>query len=179
MTSLPRDCEKIVVVNDGTGFARNVNLGFALASGEFVAVVGNDSALVDGDFYDLCIPGTVTSPTVVGKPGIEPGGFHGACWVVPDEVLERIGPLDEQFEGAFFEDDDYLARLRAAGVPRREVRSVRVESRRIGLTMSKVPDRADEWYAANEQRFADKWGWVPPPTDPALADDPEFSQRHP
>ena len=71
--------------------------------------------------------------------------------------------LDERFEGAFFEDDDYLERLREAGVPTVQITSVRVESSRTGLTMSKVPEQADAWYAANERRFAEKWGWTPPP----------------
>jgi hypothetical protein len=76
LASLPDDCEKLVIVNEGTGFARNVNLGLRLASGDFVAVVGNDSRVVGGDVYDLCVAGTVASPVVEGKPGIEPGGFH-------------------------------------------------------------------------------------------------------
>jgi glycosyltransferase involved in cell wall biosynthesis len=177
ISSLPNDCEKIVVVNEGTGFARNVNIGLALATGDYVAVIGNDSVLVEGDLRDLCVPDTVTSPVVVGKPGIEPGGFHGACWVAPRAVLDRVGPLDERFEGAFFEDDDLLARLREAGIPTREIPAVRVQSRRVGLTMSKIPEQADRWYEANERRFEEKWGWVPPPTDPGLADDPEFKQR--
>jgi GT2 family glycosyltransferase len=163
VASLPGDCEKLVIVNEGTGFARNVNLGLRLASGEFVAVVGNDGRVAEGDVYDLCVPGTVASPVVEGKPGIEPDGFHGAFWVAPREVIERVGPLDERFEGAFFEDDDYLERLRAAGVPTAQVRSVRVESRRIGLTMSKIPEQAEAWYAENERRFAEKWGWTPAP----------------
>jgi hypothetical protein len=165
LASLPDDCEKLVIVNQGTGFAPNVNLGLGLASGEFVGVVGNDSRVVAGDVYDLCIPGAVASPVVEGKPGIEPGGFHGAFWVAPREVIEQVGPLDERFEGAFFEDDDYLERLRAAGVPTVQVTSVRVESKRIGLTMSKVPEQAEAWYAENERRFTEKWGWTPPPTD--------------
>lgn len=90
-----------------------MNLGLRLATGDFVAVVGNDSRIVEGD-----------------------------------------------------EDDDYLERLRRAGVPRRQVTSVRVESRRIGLTRSKVPEQAAEWYERNLRRFQDKWGWAPPPTDP-------------
>jgi glycosyltransferase involved in cell wall biosynthesis len=169
VASLPDDCEKLVVVNEGTGFARNVNRGLALASGDFIAVVGNDGRVVAGDVYELCIPGTVASPRVVGKPGIEPGGFHGAFWVAPREVIDRVGLLDERFEGAFFEDDDYLQRLRTAGVPTREVPSVVFESRRIGLTMSKLGGREREWYEANERRFAEKWGFVPPPTDPGAA----------
>jgi hypothetical protein len=166
LASLPDDCERLVIVNEGTGFARTVNLGLRLASGEFIGVVGNDSRVVGGDVYDLCVPGSVASPVVEGKPGIEPDGFHGAFWIAPREVIERVGLLDEQFEGAFFEDDDYLERLRAAGIPTRQVPSVRVESSRIGLTMSKVPTQANAWYAENERRFTEKWGWTPPPTDP-------------
>jgi O-antigen biosynthesis protein len=164
--SLPGDCEKLVIVNEGTGFARNVNLGLRLASGDFLAVVGNDSRVVAGDVYDLCVPEAVASPVVDGKPGIEPDGFHGTFWVAPRQVIERVGPLDERFEGAFFEDDDYLERLRQAGVATMQVPSVRVESSRVGLTMSKVAAQADTWYAANERRFAEKWGWPPPPLDP-------------
>jgi hypothetical protein len=166
LASLPPDCEKVVVVNEGTGFARNVNIGLGLATGAYLAVVTNDSCVVEGDVYDLCIPGTVTSPLVLGKPGIEPGGFHGAFWPAPREVLDRVGFLDERFECAFYEDDDYLERLRRAGVPTRQIASVRVWSRRIGLTMSKLPDKGKGWLAANERRFEEKWGWVPPPTDP-------------
>jgi GT2 family glycosyltransferase len=166
VASLPDDCEKLVVVNEGTGFARNVNLGLRLASGDYVGVVTNDSRVVEGDVYDLCVPGTMASPLVLEKPGVESGGFHGAFWIAPREVVERVGPLDERFEGAFFEDNDYLERLRRAGVPTVQVSSVRVWSRRIGLTMSKLPDKGQGWLAANERRFERKWGWVPAKTDP-------------
>jgi hypothetical protein len=165
LASLPPDCEKIVVVNQGTGFAVNVNIGLRLATGDYVAVVTNDSRVVKGDVYDLCVPGAVTSPLVLGKPGIEPGGFHGAFWVAPRDVVDRVGLLDERFEGGFFEDDDYLERLRKAGIPTRQIASVHVASRRIGLTMSKLPDRGQTWFAENARRFEEKWGWTPAPTD--------------
>jgi len=166
VSSLPLDCEKIVVVNQGTGFAVNVNIGLRLATGDYMAVVTNDSCVVEGDVYALCVPGTVTSPLVLEKPGVERGGFHGAFWVAPREVLDRVGLLDERFDGAFFEDDDYLARLKQAGIPTKQVPSVHVWSRRIGLTMSKLPDKGQGWLAANKHRFEEKWGWIPPVTDP-------------
>lgn len=166
-----------MIVNDGTGFAPNVNLGFGLATGTYIAVVSNDTRVVEGDVRELCFPGTVTSPVVRSKPGIEAGGFHGAFWVIPRDVLDEVGQLDQRFEGGFFEDDDYLERLRRAGIPTRQVPSVIVESRRVGLTMSKIPERADAWYAENERRFREKWGWTPPPTDPELAKSPEWVKR--
>jgi hypothetical protein len=168
LASLPGDCEQLVVVNEGTGFALNVNIGLRLTTGDYVAVVTNDSHVVEGNVYDLCLPGTVASPRVLGKPGIEPGGFHGAFWVAPREVLDRVGLLDERFEGAFYEDDDFRERLRRAGIPTTQVSSVRVRSRRVGLTMSKLPDKGQGWLRENERRFREKWGWVPPPADPDL-----------
>jgi glycosyltransferase involved in cell wall biosynthesis len=167
--SLPSECEKIVVVNQGTGFAVNVNIGLRVATGDYVAVVTNDSRVVEGDVYALCVPGTVTSPLVLEKPGIEREGFHGAFWVAPRDVLNRVGLLDERFEGAFFEDDDYLQRLRGADIPTRQIPSVRVWSRRIGLTMSKLPDQGQGWLETNARRFEKKWGWVPAPTDPGAS----------
>jgi hypothetical protein len=35
--------------------------------------------------------------------------------------------------------------------------------------MSKLPDKGKGWLAANERRFEDKWGFVPPPTEPGTA----------
>ena len=170
IASLPSDSEKLVIVNEGTGFGRNVNIGLRLAGGQYIAVVTNDSRIVEGDMYELCLPGVVTSPIVLEKPGVEPGGFHGAFWVAPREVIERVGPFDERFVGAFFEDNDYLERIRQAQIPTRQIPSVRVWSRRTGLTMSKLPDKGTGWLAENQVRFAEKWGWVPPPTDPGEGD---------
>jgi GT2 family glycosyltransferase len=166
VSSLPAECERIVVVNDGTGYGRNVNVGLRLASGDYVAVVNNDCRLSGGDLYDLCVPDVVTSPLVIGErqgfgESIEPGGFHGSFWVVPRPVLDRVGLLDERYEGAYWEDDDFLARLRQAGVATRQVASVRVQHVG-GLTTVKLPDHR-EWLERNARRFEQKWGWLPPP----------------
>jgi GT2 family glycosyltransferase len=166
VASFPAECERIVVVNDGTGYGRNVNVGLRLASGEYFAVVNNDCRLAEGDVYDLCVPGTVTSPLVIGErqgfgESIEPGGFHGSFWVVPRPVLDRVGLLDERYERAYWEDDDFLARLRQADVETRQVASVRVEHVG-GLTTLKVPEHRS-WLELNARRFEEKWGELPPP----------------
>lgn len=165
VASFPRECDRIVVVNDGTGYARNVNVGLALATGDFVAVVNNDCRLAEGDVYELCVPGTVTSPLVIGErqgfgESIEPGGFHGCFWVVPRDVIDRVGVLDERFENAYWEDDDFLVRLGEAGIATRQVPSVRVKHIG-GLTTVKVPEHR-QWLERNERLFEEKWGWVTP-----------------
>lgn len=60
-----------------------------------------------------------------------------------------------------WEDDDYVARLHEAGIPTRQVPSVRVKHIG-GLTTVKVPEHRN-WLERNEQVFKEKWGWVPPP----------------
>jgi glycosyltransferase involved in cell wall biosynthesis len=166
VASFPPQCERVIVVNDGTGYGRNVNIGLRLARADYLAVANNDCRLTEGDIYDLCVPETVTSPLVIGErqglgESIEPGGFHGSFWVVPRPVLDRVGLLDERYEGAYWEDDDLLARLRQAGVPTRQVTSVRVKHVG-GLTTFKVPEHR-RWLELNAQRFEEKWGWLPPP----------------
>lgn len=166
VASFPSECERIVVVNDGTGYGRNVNIGLRLASGDYLAVVNNDCRLAEGNIYDLCVPETVTSPLIIGErqgfgESIEPGGFHGCFWVVPRPVRDRVGLLDERFEWGYWEDDDYIARLNEAGIPTRQVPSVRVKHIG-GLTTVKVPEHRN-WLERNEQVFKEKWGWVPPP----------------
>jgi len=165
VSSFPDECEKLVVVNDGTGYAHNVNIGLRLATGDFVAAVNNDCRLKDGNVFDLCIADAVTSPLIIGErqgigQSIEPGGFHGCFWVAPKLVLDRVGLLDERFEWAYWEDDDFIARVHDAGFATLQVASVLVKHVG-GLTTVKIPEHRN-WLELNARRFEEKWGRVPP-----------------
>jgi hypothetical protein len=58
-------------------------LGLRVAIGEYVGVVTNDSRVVEGDAYDLCVPGTIASPLALEKPGVEPGRSGAGCLCRP------------------------------------------------------------------------------------------------
>ncbi len=86
------------------------------------------------------------------------------CAALRRDVLERVGALDERFEVGLFEDDDYSARVREAGL-----RVVCAEDAFVhhfgegslgGLVAS---GRHSEIFRANKQRFEEKWGveWQP------------------
>ncbi|HEX7191081.1 MAG TPA: glycosyltransferase, partial [Thermoanaerobaculia bacterium] len=92
----------------------------------------------------------LTHPQRVEQPA-------GAALMIRREVFEEIGPLDEQFSPAWFEDVDYCARLAAAGkevwvVPAAAARHVGGASLEH-LSFAKFQEL---WYR-NMWRYAQKW----------------------
>ena len=73
--------------------------------------------------------------------------------------------LDERFERAYREDDDFLARLRQAGISTRQVASVRVKHIG-GLTTVKVPEHR-RWLEVKRAQVRGEVG-LAPAADPAL-----------
>jgi GT2 family glycosyltransferase len=86
------------------------------------------------------------------------------CAAMRRDVYEHVGCLDERFEVGLFEDDDYSARVRAAGC--RVVCAEDVFVHHFGeASLGKlVPDgRHAEIFEANKARFEAKWEvtWQP------------------
>jgi N-acetylglucosaminyl-diphospho-decaprenol L-rhamnosyltransferase len=81
----------------------------------------------------------------------------GAALMIRREVFDEIGPLDEQFSPAWFEDDDYCARLAAAG---KEVWVVPPAAARHfgGASLEHLSfARFQELWYRNMWRYAQKW----------------------
>lgn len=142
--------ELVLVVNEGTGFAKAVNQGLRLAKGDFLMVVNNDTEWVSGDLKDLCVPGVVTSPRLNGRNQ----SFWGCFFVVPREVYERIGGLDEQFGTGFYEDDDYIKRLDEAGIVMQSIPCDIISKGSQTMSQFDIP----ELMKANKAKFEKKWG---------------------
>ncbi len=86
------------------------------------------------------------------------------CLAMRRETHERIGPLDERYRIAMFEDDDYAVRLRSQGY-----RLVCAEDVFVhhfgGVSLGSLLTSAQyqELLNANRERFRRKWGidWQP------------------
>ena len=92
----------------------------------------------------------LTRPQRVEQPA-------GAALMIRREVFEEIGPLDEQFAPAWFEDVDYCARLAAAG---KEVWVVPAAAARHfgGASLEHLSfARFQELWYRNMWRYAHKW----------------------
>lgn len=86
------------------------------------------------------------------------------CAALRRDVLERVGPLDERFDVGLFEDDDYSARVREAGL--RVVCAEDAFVHHFGEASFGdlfASGRYSELFEANKARFEEKWGvaWQP------------------
>lgn len=86
------------------------------------------------------------------------------CVVMPRNVVDAVGPLDERFEIGMFEDDDYARRIRSAGM--RLVCADDVFVHHFGeasFSALYASGQRSELFAANRERFERKWGvvWSP------------------
>jgi len=156
VNSLPAEVEKIVVWNDGMGYAPAINRGCEVANGDYYLIMNDDVYLKKGDIEDLCVKDTVTSPTYDGR--VYPF-IWGSCFCVPKNVWEDIGGMDERYTKSYFDDDDLIFSLRAKNWQMVAEPSV-VFGHSEGSTMDKLPNR-DEIYNENKNKFLEKWGRLP------------------
>ena len=114
----------LIRLQDQTPFARAVNLGTRVASGEYLVICNNDLELPEGweeaieetfESDDNCAIATLQS-SEENKPEFDEirEDFFGGFWVIHEESFFDIGDLDEQFVNSF-EDADYWLRTRADG----------------------------------------------------------------
>jgi len=90
------------------------------------------------------------------------GSVHFFCAVIPRRVWEQLGPMDEGFEIAFFEDDDYSRRILEAGYQLACAEDVFVHHHLSATVDSLGKQRREELFKRNLARFEEKWGkWSP------------------
>lgn len=161
------------------GVARSWNDGLAMSAADSNAL----SILVNDDlfFYPGCFDkfiGFVQSREAHAPGwglcmplGFEPAGpFRGhalpqyfACCALGRAAMERVGFFDENFVPAYFEDLDYLRRLRLAGLPVVLDRRVLVEHDRSHTIRTDPTAKVavESQSAANARYYRRKWGGSP------------------
>lgn len=154
VNSIKEPCEKIVVVNAGIGYAAAVNIGLDLAHGDQIIICNNDTYLIQGSLEQLFMGNSVVVPKIVPEPRDHmPRAFFG----ITRDIVNRVGHFDERFEGGYFEDDDYIKRMRMANIPLGYNPNVVVgHFNGGGLTMKKIGEQ--EYFNKNQRVFQSKWG---------------------
>jgi hypothetical protein len=90
------------------GFTKNVNRGWKLSTGDYCAIVNNDTYLYEGDLHDLLIPDRVTSPEIMNQ---SIPFLAGPFWVTPKKIRDERGLLMEEMRN-YCSDSEYDNRVR-------------------------------------------------------------------
>ena len=84
-----------------------------------------------------------------------------SVFIISKHMYDYIGEFDESFYPAYYEDSDYIYRMKLKGL-RQEVESdLNPEIVRISMTRELSPDFVDESMRINRERYIAKWGNSP------------------
>lgn len=139
--------ELVLVINDGIGYAKAFNRGFSLTHGQFIVAVSNDTKLERGDVALMCQDGMVT---------YSENSQFGCFFCMPRWIYEKTGGFDESFGLAYYEDNDFLMRLKDMKIPVRRVPGLIVSH--LGGVTVKALGKEQEASAFGAARWKEKWG---------------------
>ncbi len=131
---------------DAIGYPKAVNAGLAVAKGEFIVLLNNDTVLLEQAFdqwLDFMTAPFADPDVAVTGPMKEFAEYAGCdfilffCAMIRKSVIDQIGGLDEIFSPGYSEDVDFCARAQKAGfrvvqVPDNESHEYYTASRRTG-----------------------------------------------
>lgn len=165
------------------------NLGIQHSRGDFVCVLNNDLLLTPGWLERLLWPfsqddgvwctGPVFTRELVpsrfdelaavvseSEPQLVAGGIVGFCFALRRIAIEELGPFDQQFETAWFEDTDYYCRLIESGHPPALATNCLIHHYETQTAAQELSETAGAILKRNQSRFLKKWGvLVDPGTD--------------
>lgn len=168
-----------VIVIDNSGGACPAVPGAEIIPGrqpQSVARAWNDAvALSGGADLLLCNDDIVFAPDTIGamlslarrtpRAGIVSAieGERFACYWLSQDAYRNVGPFDEQFAPAYFEDNDYARRLTLAGWLLAVAPSAVMHGGSRTLASYTPAERRvhDAQFEANKARYLRKWGGLP------------------
>jgi GT2 family glycosyltransferase len=170
---------KVIRNDTNRGFAAANNQGLAIARGQYLCLLNDDTEVTPGwltrligtlkRYPDCGIVGPMTD-YASGPQGVQTGydirehwgqsddteRLVGFCLLLRREVYEQIGPMDERYGLGNFDEDDYEVTARLAGWHLRMVRDVWIHHKG-SQTFKRLGIDYDSLLAHNEALFREKW----------------------
>jgi len=144
-----REVADIYIYNkQNAGFTKNLNKGWKLSISNFTILANSDTLLVEGNLDDLCkTPPMVCSPKIINSIKTN-NGFTGSYFIVPEEIRQRFGLLDERLK-TFQSDIQYYNKIKAHFIREKRVSVFHYKSQSIiqsGLDSKKELTRDSNIY---------------------------------
>ena len=138
------------------GVARSWNLAMSMYGNETLIITNDDVTFLPDTIEKmlLCRP----ADFVYATPPTENNEF--SLFMLPYQTWLTVGPFDQRFYPAYFEDNDYFLRLKRANmrIVRSEARYEHIGSATIKSYSVEEMERHHESFRANERYFRQKWG---------------------
>jgi GT2 family glycosyltransferase len=97
----------------------------------------------------------------MSEVGLVQSAYNWSVLLINKDLYEEVGDFDEGFYPAYFEDSDYMYRMRLMGL-RHEVNDLlNPLDVKISQTYEKDPELVNLSMQKNRLRYIDKWGNIP------------------
>lgn len=127
----------IYLLHPRLGYKGNCNLGWSIATGDFIAQVNSDAQLAEGNLSELCING-IGVPTILGLENeSHTSQAVGVFFVTPQKLFKTVGgwdSLDKEESGTGQWDWSLFQKFERAGANRITIKTVKVGHPRGGAT---------------------------------------------
>jgi GT2 family glycosyltransferase len=97
----------------------------------------------------------------MSEVGISQSEFNWSVLLINKDLYEHIGEFDEGFYPAYYEDSDYMYRLKLEGLLHEVNSQLNPIEVKVSQTYEKAPELVNLAMKVNRQRYIDKWGNVP------------------
>jgi GT2 family glycosyltransferase len=173
---------ELSVLDKNESFSKSMNLSLSKAKlyslqyekFDYYCIIGNDGFPQQKDWLKKLVDGQKETGCAIMCPNNDKPGLHmfkhhfinendmyvhvkmfpAICWLIPKEIITRVGYFDERFIPGCYEDDDYARRVRNAGGTIYVRRDVMI-THRLSQTLGKMGAR--EAMSKNHQRYKEKW----------------------
>ena len=140
------------------------NIGVAASWNKLCKIIfaKNDWALLLNDDVYLGYGNSKVNMCIeMSEVGLVQSELNWSVLLINKDLYEYIGEFDEGFFPAYYEDSDYMYRLKLHGLLHEVNNNLNPIDAKVSQTYEKAPDLVNLSMRFNRQRYIDKWGNVP------------------
>ena len=97
----------------------------------------------------------------MSEVGLVQSAYNWSVILINKDLYEEVGEFDEGFYPAYFEDSDYMYRMKLLGLHHEVNEILNPWDVKISQTYEKDPELVNLSMKNNRQRYIDKWGNIP------------------
>lgn len=145
-------------------YEQEENLGVAASWNKLCKKIyeKHDFALIlNDDIYLGYNTIVVEKAMAICQSGFSQSNFSWSVFLMHKEFFDFVGDFDEVFYPAYYEDSDYLYRMKLLGIRQDIDALLNPQDVAISMTYEKAPDMVNAAMIENKERYIKKWGNLP------------------